>query len=219
MMTYEQNPFQTQKEKSRPTIQQIKIKDGLDAKQLLWDGLKAYEGESAVWKPEYDEVVEWLKDNHHKGLMLAGNCGQGKTLLAMHILPVIFQNYCEENKDFYSGGLGDIEVYSAYEMNEIYRREENDNNWGNRKKSRKDLFGKSPIMIDDFGTETELNIFGEKHMVFSEIVDHAEKNGRMLILTTNLTSDQIQAHYDMRIRDRLRYLVKRIGFDGKSLRK
>lgn len=207
MTEFNYDPFDAMKVKSRPTIQQIKLKDSVDAKELIWRGITAYEGDNAKWLPEYDQIVDWLKDNKHKGLMLAGNCGLGKTLIGMNIIPVILENYCEyESDDFFSDNS--IDVFSANEINETYRNED----------KRHKLFYNSPIMIDDIGTEPELNIFGEKHMVFSEIVDHCEKHGRLMILTTNLTSGQIQAQYDMRIRDRLRYLVRKIGFEGKSMR-
>ena len=210
MIEYQRDPFADMVRNNRPRIRQIKLKDGYNAKDLLWHGLTAYEGDNAQWLSEYDEIADWLTDNKHKGLMLAGNCGMGKTLIAMHILPVILKEYCEDDCSIFCGNkLSDIDVYSAYQMNEAYRDE----------KKRSTLFYKHPIMIDDFGTESEINIFGERHMVFSEIVDDAEKNGRLLILTTNLTSKKIEAQYDVRIRDRLRGLVKKIGFEGKSLRK
>lgn len=203
------DPFLERIKESRPSVPTIHLKRGLSAKELLWRGITAYEGGNAKWLKEYDEVADWLTDNKHKGLMLAGNCGLGKTLIAMHILPVIFQNYCEGKDDDFSPDPLDIKVYSATDLNEMYRNED----------TRRRLFNTESIMIDDVGTEPEINIFGERHMVFSEIVDHCEKNGRLLVMTTNLTAEQIQAHYDMRIRDRLRYLVRRIGLEGKSLRK
>jgi DNA replication protein DnaC len=206
MMT-SNNPFAVMKENRRPTIRQIKLKEGVNAKELLWRGLTTYEGSNARWLTEYDEVADWLTDNKNKGLMLAGNCGLGKTLIGMNIIPVILENYCEEDDDDFFSDKS-IAVFSANEINETYRNED----------KRKNLFYNRPIMIDDIGTEPEINIFGEKHMVFSEIVDHCEKHGRLMILTTNLTSEQIQAQYDMRIRDRLRYLVRKIGFEGKSMR-
>jgi DNA replication protein DnaC len=209
MTGFDYDPFDAMKVKSRPTIQQIKLKDGVDAKELIWQGLTTYEGNNAKWLPEYDEVVDWLNDNKHKGLMLQGNCGLGKTMIAMHILPTIFKHFCENGDGFSTDRICDIEVYSANQMNEVYRKEE----------TRSHLFYNHPIMIDDVGTEPEIITFGEKHMVFSEIVDHCEKNGRLLIITTNLTSEQIQVQYDTRIRDRLRYLVRKIGFEGKSMRK
>ena len=40
-----------------------------DAKGLMERGLKHFVGEDAEWAPEYEEIVEWLSDNKHKGLL------------------------------------------------------------------------------------------------------------------------------------------------------
>lgn len=66
----------------------------------------------------------------------------------------------------------------------------------------------------------EIN-FAEQPKVkhFRMLVDYAEKNGIMLIITTNLTWKELTEKYGERTTDRLKALVTPIGFKGKSLRK
>ena len=51
------------------------------AADLLMRGLAYSIGPTAQWLPEYDQVAEWLADNHGKGLMCIGDCGRGKTVI------------------------------------------------------------------------------------------------------------------------------------------
>ena len=75
------------------------------------------------------------------------------------------------------------------------------------------------IYIDDVGTENLSVKFGEKRLAFCEIVDEAEKRGKLLIITTNLSLDEISQKYGERTMDRLVSITTRVKFIGKSLRK
>lgn len=76
------------------------------------------------------------------------------------------------------------------------------------------------VIVDDVGTEPdEFLIFGTRHRLFPEAVDYCEKNGILLIFSTNLTPDEIKERYGMRVLDRLHALVKPVCFMGDSLRK
>ena len=55
-------------------------------------------------------------------------------------------------------------------------------------------------------------------MAFAEIVDQAEKKGKLLIISTNLNKDKLIEMYGERVFDRLCKLTKRILFTGKSMR-
>ena len=166
-----------------------------NAKLLLCNGLKHYCGEGAVWQPEYEEVAEWLTDNKGRGLWLCGECGRGKTLIGAKILPVLF--------NFYHFPRKIITLYDAKDMNNVYN----------------DIVKKHIIYIDDVGKESVEVSYGNRNLRFPDIVDEAEKKGKLLMLSTNLSQEKMVEKYGERTVDRLRAITKKIVFRGKSLRK
>lgn len=166
-----------------------------NAKLLLCNGLKYYCGEGAVWQPEYEEVAEWLTDNKGRGLWLCGECGRGKTLIGAKILPVLF--------NFYHFPRKIITLYDAKDMNNVYN----------------DIVKKHIIYIDDVGKESVEVNYGNRNLRFPDIVDEAEKKGKLLMFSTNLSQEKMVEKYGVRTVDRLRAITKKIVFRGKSLRK
>lgn len=166
-----------------------------NAKLLLCNGLKYYCGEGAVWQPEYEEVAEWLTDNKGRGLWLCGECGRGKTLIGAKILPVLFNCYHFPRKI--------ITLYDAKDMNNVYN----------------DIVKKHIIYIDDVGKESVEVNYGNRNLRFPDIVDEAEKKGKLLMFSTNLSQEKMVEKYGERTVDRLRAITKKIVFRGKSLRK
>lgn len=166
-----------------------------NAKLLLCNGLKYYCGEGAVWQPEYEEVAEWLTDNKGRGLWLCGECGRGKTLIGAKILPVLF--------NFYHFPRKIITLYDAKDMNNVYN----------------DIVKKHIIYIDDVGKESVEVNYGNRNLRFPDIVDEAEKKGKLLMFSTNLSQEKMVEKYGERTVDRLRAITKKIVFRGKSLRK
>lgn len=162
------------------------------ATDLIMRGLAHFCGASAQWLPEYSYVADWLANNHGKGLLCYGNCGRGKTLITQRILPVIFQRY---------GYI--LSCFTALDLNEHY----------------KDIECCKLICIDDVGTEPEQNDFGERHWRFSELVDLCERKDKLLIVSTNMTGDELLARYGERTIDRLATLTTQVLFKGNSLRK
>lgn len=73
--------------------------------------------------------------------------------------------------------------------------------------------------IDDIGTEFLSVKYGEKRLSFAELVDEAEKKGKLLIVTTNLSLSELQQKYGERTLDRLRAITTPVVFKGDSLRK
>ena len=164
-----------------------------DAEVHLRDGLRYFCGDNAVWRDEYKPVADWLADNNGKGLLLAGSCGTGKSLIGGKIIPVILYYYCERLMCF---------QYRATEMNT----------------KLKEIIQQKIIYIDDLGTETMLNDYGNRHMVFNELIDIAEREGKLLIISSNLDISHLTEKYGDRTMDRLRGLTKLVTFNGKSLR-
>lgn len=166
-----------------------------NAKLLLCNGLKYYCGEGAVWQPEYEEVAEWLTDNKGRGLWFCGECGRGKTLIGAKILPVLF--------NFYHFPRKIISLYDAKDLNSKFD----------------DIVKKHIIYIDDVGKESVDVNYGNRNLRFPDIVDEAEKKGKLLMFTTNLSQEKMVEKYGERTVDRLRAITKKIVFRGKSLRK
>ncbi|MBU3807759.1 MAG: hypothetical protein H9802_04970 [Candidatus Phocaeicola faecipullorum] len=164
-----------------------------DAKSVLWAGIKYFTGEKAQWLPEYQEVVSWLINNEGRGLICFGNCGRGKTLICGKILPLVLNHYCRKIVSCYDSQQMNAELDSVKQKHIIY--------------------------VDDIGTENLSVKYGEKRLAFAELTDEAEKKGKLLILTTNLSIEELGEKYGERTVDRLRAITKTVLFAGESLRR
>ncbi|MDR2004158.1 MAG: hypothetical protein LBQ74_14095 [Prevotella sp.] len=166
------------------------------AKTILENCFKYFlsmQGKEFIWQPEYDHVAEWLEDNRGRGLLLYGDCGRGKSLLAMYVIPAIILKY-----------MGKVmRVYDTREMNECLDA----------------ILDRPLISLDDIGTEEIVNVYGNKRWAFTEIIDAAEKYGKLLIISTNLDGPAIIERYGGRIMERIISTTARVEFKGESLRK
>jgi DNA replication protein DnaC len=143
--------------------------------------------------PEYEKIEDWLKNNEGKGLAMIGANGRGKTVFGRYIIPYLFAEFHRKI----------ITTVDAHEMN--VRLDE--------------LLKKRLVSIDDIGTEEQRIIFGERRWALPELMDKAEKNRNIIILTSNLDADAIQKKYGIRTRERIRATCKVVIFKGGSLRK
>ena len=164
-----------------------------NARTMLYAGLKSVIGENAVWLPEYEKVAEWLTDNKGRGLFMFGNCGRGKSLLGRYVLPAIILSCCQK-------------VVNVFDMQDL--------------NANLDLaLKKHLVSLDDVGTEEMAVKYGERRMAFPEIMDAAEKCGKLVIVSTNLGESELRERYGDRILDRIKALTFRVCFNGESLRK
>lgn len=146
-----------------------------------------------TWLDEYNEVADWLSDNHGKGLMLMGPCGRGKTEIALHALPCLL--HLTHNLV--------LQTFTACEMSEQLEK----------------VVKLRLVAVDDIGTEAPDRVdYGNRRCPFAELVDTAEKRGNLLVLTTNLPPAILRKRYGDRVYDRLRTLVRVVQFDEGSLR-
>lgn len=165
------------------------------ARQILTDMLTLFlerEGRQLIWLPEYDQVAEWLSDNEGRGLFLYGNCGRGKSLICRYVIPAILLTYCRK-------------VVSVFDVQQMNRDVDL-------------VLSKHIIYIDDIGTEEVSNHYGNKRMAFAEIMDAAEKQNKLVMVSTNLDISGLRAMYGDRVVDRIRSTTRRIVFGGDSLR-
>ena len=142
---------------------------------------------------EYENIAEWLSNNQGRGLMLYGMCGLGKTVICSRVIPLLLNTYCRLLPT----------IINAQQMNERVDQ----------------LLEKGILVIDDVGTEDIAVSYGNKRVAFAELVDNAEKKGKILIITTNLSAEELKNKYGERVIDRLRAITKIINIKGKSLRK
>ena len=151
-------------------------------------------GCNAEWNEHnYRPIVDWMTDNKGKGLLMFGGCGLGKSVIGMYILPLLIKDVHKKV----------VNIFSAQELN----------------KKIDEILKLNIIYIDDIGTEDNLNSYGNKRMPFAELCDAAEKKGKLLILTTNLSIDELTQRYGDRVVDRLIATTKAVPFTGDSLRK
>lgn len=151
-------------------------------------------GCNAEWNERnYRPIVDWMTDNKGKGLLMFGGCGLGKSVIGMYILPLLIKDVHKKV----------VNIFSAQELN----------------KKIDDILKLHIIYIDDIGIEDNLNSYGNKRMPFAELCDAAEKKGKLLILTTNLSIDELTQRYGDRVVDRLIATTKAVPFTGDSLRK
>jgi len=168
----------------------IKVSDSKNIFTYTFEYFLGMQNKEFTWKEGYQGVCDWLENNNNKGLLLLGACSLGKTFMARYVLPAILLKYSNR-------------VLKSYDLN----RDDIDN-----------ILSKKICCLDDIGTEDVRNEYGTKRMAFSEIVDNAEKNGNLLIITTNLTGDEIKARYGLRVYERLLAITNQIAIKGSSER-
>lgn len=143
--------------------------------------------------PEYEAIINWLMDTKGKGLCLVGDCGRGKSSILMGVLPMLFLLKFNKN----------LHVYHADDLPDKIQ----------------EILTRPLIAIDELGVEPMVNNYGEKYEGFNRIINLAEKEMRLLFITTNLNSDQILERYDIRTWERINRLCTVIKFKGESYRR
>lgn len=167
-----------------------------DARKHLYEALAffvEYEKQQPVWLPEYDEIADWLAGNQGRGLFLFGNHGRGKSLMCRYVLPALLLKYCHKV----------VSVFDVQAMNRDIDR----------------ALSKHLLSLDDIGTEEVVNNFGNRRLAFAEIMDAAEKQNKLVIVSTNLNLDALRATYGERTLERIKSTTRRVLFSGDSLRK
>lgn len=149
--------------------------------------------EKYVKLPSYEKITKWLSDNEGRGLYLHGMCGIGKSFIGRYVIPSILHTYCRLN----------VKCMSMTEANRDIDK----------------ALGYKLLSLDDLGTEGDSNVYGNKRHAFDEIIDSAERDGKLLIVTTNLTPEEVTSRYGERVMDRIKSTTCRVLMKGKSFRK
>lgn len=173
------------------TIERLQI-EVPDAENLLRLLLAERIGGDVVWLSEYSKVAEWMTNNNGRGLLLMGNVGRGKTEIGRNIMPYIIYHFAKIR------GL----ILNCYDAVELGAR------------CKEFIDNDRPLCIDDLGTEKD----AKSRDVFERLADQMEKRGRFLIVTTNLSAEDIRRIYGDRVFDRLKGNTTCIVFKGDSMR-
>ena len=75
------------------------------------------------------------------------------------------------------------------------------------------------LVVDDVGTEEDVNNFGHRKHQFAEWVNSVEYRDCFTAISTNLNGEQIKQKYDQRTYDRIKGNFKVILFKNQSFRK
>ena len=147
-----------------------------------------------VMLEEYNQIADFFQSGTNgRSLALIGGCGTGKTFFSTKILPVLLK----------------------YELNKqctiIKATELADNLHGYMRQNF--------LVVDDVGTEEDVNNFGNLKHQFAEWVNSVEYRDCFTAISTNLNGEQIKQKYDQRTYDRIKGNFKVILFKNQSFRK
>ena len=157
---------------------------------------------------EYDEIVDWMTDTKGKGLLLAGGCGRGKSVVATGVIPVLLK-------------MATNCTVRAVHAEQLERScTPTVVGMPNKSVNMDYLCAVSFPIIDDMGVEVQVGNYGEKYEGINRVLNVAEQQAKAVFITTNLIGEDVMERYGMRTVDRLAHLCKIVKFkQGDSLRK
>lgn len=160
----------------------------------------------------YKLIAYFLKDEQaafqhnldfDKGVLLIGPVGCGKTSL-MNVMkfltPIEHKFLIKPCRDISFEFINDgYEIIHKYSKGKLYQSDP------------------KIYCFDDLGTENNLKYFGNECNVMAEIVlsryDIFVSKKIQTHITSNLSASEIESHYGLRVRSRLREMVNLISFD------
>lgn len=166
----------------------------------------------------YKLIAYFLKDeltcfqyniNLTKGVLLSGPIGCGKTSIMnimKYLTPTEHKFYVKPCRDISFEFIQDgYQVIHKYSKGKLYESEP------------------KIVCFDDLGTENNLKYYGNECNVMAEILlsryDIFVAKRIPTHITTNLSASEIETHYGLRVRSRLRELVNLISFEKNTLDK
>jgi len=154
------------------------------------------------------EIAHWLTSSSPKfGMLLCGGCGNGKSTMLKAFQLLL--NNLHIPKSFNDGTYG-IQIVDAKYIAYLCK-----NNYDAYRK----LISVDMLGIDDLGTEpSEVMDYGNVYTPVIDLLTKRYEEQLFIIITTNLTPQQIREHYDDRSADRLNEMVEKIVFKNGTYR-
>ncbi len=133
--------------------------------------------------------AEHIDDKDQKNLLFVGNTGLGKTFLANAIAKKVLEN-------------GKTVVYQTAPvlMDKVIEYKFSYDKTGKQKEQYNDIFDVDLLIIDDLGTETMSN---NKFTELFNIINTRLLNNKKIVISTNLTLNELYKQYDERVMSRL----------------
>lgn len=161
-----------------------------------------------TWFMQDKKQAQQFGINLHKGILLTGPIGCGKTSLMslMRVLVPAQQRFgiksCREiTFDFIKDGYDIIQRYGSHAYNSISIEPQPHTH-----------------CFDDLGAESTFKYYGNQCNVMGEILlsryDHFISNHMLTHATTNLSATELEEYYGNRVRSRMREMFNLIAFDG-----
>ena len=166
-----------------------------------------YQADAAT-KGNIAAVAELLCDESKFGIMLCGNCGNGKTTMMYAIRNLV--NYLSRMGAITIGNTRpELEVMDAMS---IVKRAKDD--------ELMNIATKQMLGIDDLGNEpAEVMNYGNVVNPLAELLEIRYKRQLYTIVTTNLIPKQIREKYGARVADRLNEMFGVVIFKNSTYRK
>lgn len=163
----------------------------------------------AITKERIRKVSNWLTNRKLKsGLILCGGVGNGKTTMLNAIHKAVKEL---KRIDQFDNRLWNLTIYSAEKVNEAAQMH-ND--------AYSQVCTAPWLGIDDIGTESPLvKVYGTEKMPVANVILERYKSMKPIIITTNLTWDQLEKFYGERVTDRLKEMCEIIVYNTQSYRK
>jgi hypothetical protein len=152
--------------------------------------------------PATRAVLEWLEDTSEH-LVLRGGIGCGKSTAAC----LAVKHWCKPEIEALSAGdelrEPDVSWFTPDALVSAVMHAYDES----APKLRRH------VVVDDMGRERSANEFGEALCRLLDLAEHT------LLITTNLTRDEMRARYDMRLIDRLCDTAEAVDLPAQSLRR
>lgn len=165
----------------------------------------------------FDKVAASLIGDGKHGLLLYGQCGNGKSTM----LRAIRRFYVTANSIGGDGCGYGIEIVSARGVIAEYTSKDGRRwaRWCGERSAATGLLPNQGLAIDDMGEETVLvNNYGTKNEPMIELLEERYNKQLYTIVTTNLDMRDVRPRYGDRIADRFNEWLTCVSFKDNSFR-
>lgn len=162
-------------------------------------------------KAVLNTIFDWIlgKYEPHKGFLLSGTYGTGKSSIMKAAMKLIF--YIYGVSESYPIGIHEPKYITSKKLARLFIDNE-------RVKINELIYAKL-IGIDDFGYESkEVIAYGTRVFPFEEILMERYDKKKIILTTTNLKPEQIEKIYGGHVLDRLRQMCFWIEINSPSKR-